>query len=633
MLLCLLGVGVVYGPGLRGGFMFDDFPNIVMNEGLRISGFDRNSLVQASLSGISGPFGRPVSMLSFALNAHAAGLDPWAFKLTNLVIHLINGFAIYLLAVLLLRAHRLRSHEALAESRITWIAFAVAASWAVHPINATSVLYVVQRMTSLSSLFMLAGLIVYVWGRIRLQSGKSGMPHVLIAVGPCTVLAVLCKEIGALLPAYLLVVELVLFRFQAPTSRVRISLVAVFALFLALPLLGLLVKLAWQPGALFAGYQWLGFTAAERLMTEFRVLWFYLGLILLPDGAALSMFHDDIAVSHGLLDPPSTLLAAVGLVALLGAGLATFRRAPFVSFGIAFFLAGHSLESSVIALEIAHEHRNYLPSFGVLLAFYYYLLKPFARERYLRLRTLSAVIVIGLSSWVTGERATGWSHPLAWSVYEAQRHPQSARAAYEAGRAFAIVTDPAEPDAVDGIYSRARGFLERAAALNPIGVNAHIGLIILSYRANRTPEEHWLHAVRRRLEAAPISPSTTAAVASLFDCQIDARCHLSDDYLREVIAAAQRHPTFTGRLGALLLATFSHYVADGLGDPAGALDFARRAQRADPNELHHYLHLAEIYHGLGQIELARGELEFAREADDLARIAHEGDRKRLLLMA
>ena len=53
---------------------------------------------------------------------------------------------------------------------------------------------------------------------------------------------------------------------------------------------------------------------------------------------------------------------------LLGGSCWLRRRLPVVACGILWFFVGHLLESTVIPLELMFEHRNYLPSFAVLLA-------------------------------------------------------------------------------------------------------------------------------------------------------------------------------------------------------------------------------------------------------------------------
>ena len=61
--------------------------------------------------------------------------------------------------------------------------------------------------------------------------------------------------------------------------------------------------------------------------------------------------------------------ASSGLICACRGCAIVYRANPVlkpVAFGIAFFLGGHLLESTVLPLELYYEHRNYLPSFGDL---------------------------------------------------------------------------------------------------------------------------------------------------------------------------------------------------------------------------------------------------------------------------
>ena len=93
---------IIYWPGLRGGFIFDDYPNIVDNTGVQPHHASVPSLVNAALSSPASDFKRPLASLSFALNYLAGGLDPFGWKLTNLFIHLLNGLLVFVLARLLI---------------------------------------------------------------------------------------------------------------------------------------------------------------------------------------------------------------------------------------------------------------------------------------------------------------------------------------------------------------------------------------------------------------------------------------------------------------------------------------------------------------------------------------------------
>ena len=102
MALGLALAWLVYAPGLTGGFIFDDFPNVVDNAGVHPSQASVGSLVRAALSSPASDFKRPLASLSFAANYLVTGLDPMPMKATNLVIHLLNGWLLYFVVARLL---------------------------------------------------------------------------------------------------------------------------------------------------------------------------------------------------------------------------------------------------------------------------------------------------------------------------------------------------------------------------------------------------------------------------------------------------------------------------------------------------------------------------------------------------
>ncbi len=262
------------------------------------------SLRSAFASGTAGPTGRPLSQLSFALNHYFSRFDPFAFKATNLAIHLLTGCLALLLAARLLAKPRL----GLSEHQLRVSAGIVAAAWLLHPIQLLPVLHVVQRMTSLSAMFMFAAMLLHV--RAREREGTIGWWSLAAAWGILWPLSLLAKETGVLFPVFALMYELILRR--APDGTLdgftrmvagTVGLAGAGASIYALSPYG-----QW----LWAGYEMRPFTLCERLMTEPRVLWHYLGLIFLPRFEAFSLYHDDIVLFRSMLDPWTTLPAMIG---------------------------------------------------------------------------------------------------------------------------------------------------------------------------------------------------------------------------------------------------------------------------------------------------------------------------------
>ena len=191
------------------------------------------------------------------------------------------------------------------------------------------------------------------------------------------------------------------------------------------------------------------------------MLWFYLGLILLPRLEALGLYHDDIPLSIGLLNPSTTLPAWLGLASLVWLAWWLRRRAPLVSFGIVWFFIGHAMESTVLPLEIAHEHRNYVPLFGLLLAAAALLSRALEAGGTRRTVGLAlAGVVLLYFPFVTALRAHQFGDDVRRTQIEAQHHRGSARAQFEAGKTLANLPDAALRNSP--IHAFARAHFDRA---------------------------------------------------------------------------------------------------------------------------------------------------------------------------
>lgn len=353
----LLLVALLYLPGLSGGFLLDDGANLQTLERIRAWGFWQG-VPSVLASNSAGDIGRPLPMLSFAFQHAAWPDDAAAFKRVNLGIHLFNVVLMWLLAHLFW-AH-LRPPQG---PRLAALPLLLALAWGLHPLFVSTVLYVVQRMALLAATFMLGGLLLYALGRLRwAQGGRLG--PLLMAAGLLggTALGALCKENALLLPGLVGILEVTLFA-RLPRPRGWAAFVSLGCL---LPTLALAAFIGWQFHSwILPGYAIRDFDPVQRLLTEARILWQYLGLLALPLGRHLGLFHDDYPVSAGLFEPWTTLPAVAGVVTLAACAVACRRRHPALAFALGTFLWGHALESGPIPLELYYEHRNYLP--GALL--------------------------------------------------------------------------------------------------------------------------------------------------------------------------------------------------------------------------------------------------------------------------
>ena len=432
----LLGIWS-YHPSLSGGFVFDDDKNLA-DIRINTDAPAHASLYQITFGNQSGPLGRPVTMFTFAIQMVGTGMDPFPMKVGNLVLHALTGGVLFLLAWLIGTALGSSS------KRAAWIGAAAASLWLVHPLNLTAVAYIVQRMTSLSALFTALAILAYVSERFAQRSRPGRWLRTIVLVAGFGLLAAFSKETGLLTPVYLIVIELVVFRFRAADTRdtrTAKTLVAIVLSSLALVMV-LYPILHSNP---LNGYAARPFDLEQRLLTEARVVSWYLAMLLVPDVQQMTLYHDGLRVSAGLLAPPTTLFALAALVTLLLGAIALRHRAPWFSFGMLFFFAGHLLESTVFPLELVFEHRNYLPSFGVLFAIVTGAALGLKRlEVPPRFQALAPVPFIVILSVATHIRAHQWSGDPAAPLIDALNHPESPRANIIAGNTFSLLAKGAE---------------------------------------------------------------------------------------------------------------------------------------------------------------------------------------------
>ncbi len=577
---------VIYLPGLRGEFIFDDNPHIVKNQLVAIESLSTADLAQAwSSSAFEFPLNRPLAMLSFGVNHALSGMSPFAFKAVNLGIHLLVGVGIFFLAARIAALY-LQLRDRASDSPAVWPwAWLTASLWLLHPLNLSPVLYVVQRMTGLSALFVVLGLLVYAIGRQRMVDHRpGGLP--LVWLTPFFAAAgFFAKENALLLPFLLLVTEWTLFRWRGLDRAARRHLRLFFLVVAALPIAVATFYLVSHPGIITGGYAVRPFTLEERLLTQARVLWFYVRLLIAPDISSLGFYHDDIGISRGILQPWTTLAALAGLAAAVVGSLLLRRRYPLLAFAVLFFLTGHLIESTAIPLELVFEHRNYLPVIAPLFALAYLpTASPFAQS-YRRLLVPLVVLVLALLAAVTALRANDWSGLGRLVVAELEHHPDSPRAHFQ--YAQIVMTGLDDPALREDAYGLARHHFERAVALDPDNVDGLFGLLVLELHVGRLPDDALVGELTARLRRIRFSPLnvTIGQFAYLVEWNLTAEPKLPKAQMLAIHDAALQNPTTAGVARAAVYNALRAYHHRVLGELAPGLRYAGLAVRNRPVEL------------------------------------------------
>ncbi len=528
LLVAMVVTAYCMWPALTGPFIFDDFPNLQNMRHLN-AGVTRESLGQYLVSAKGVP-GRPLAMLSFLIEDSAWPAYPADYKRNNLFLHLLVGLLILWLAL------KLAKLTALTESRRTWAALLCATAWLINPMQLSSTMLVVQRMNILSTLFILIGLLTYL-ACLEMQRVRP-LARVLLAGVALALfggLAVLCKENGVLIFAFATALNVTLLR-----SKVKALPVAARSCLLAgaaapIVLLIALALLNWD--AIRAPYEIRSFTLWERVITQPRILFDYLGNIFLPRIGGQGILHDDYPFSRGLLDPPATLIAIVALAAAMAAAVLARRRAPLAAFAVLWFLAGHLIESSVVGLELYFEHRNYLPMVGPLFA-----VAVFAAGRQgagLRVAVFAASAWLLASAFLTRLNAETWgSRGLQSQVWLAE-HPKSQRAVQWA----------ASYHFESGDTELGRSTLQSGIERIPDAYDLRLQIVLLDCISRGIGPEQW-NAALNTMRSAAYSHLHPVLVGAFVTQHLGPACHgtldraMTFDLAEALLAnpAYQRHP-------------------------------------------------------------------------------------------
>jgi len=171
LILCLLlalATLALYNPVTRAPFLnFDDSIYVTDNPQVR-AGLTWNTVVWAFRTPEALDW-HPITWLSYALDCQIFGLNPAGPHTINVLLHAANAVLLFLI---------LESATGLA-----WRSLAVAALFALHPINVESVAWISERKTVLSMLFFLLALAAYGWYTRRPGVGRYLAVTIAYALG------------------------------------------------------------------------------------------------------------------------------------------------------------------------------------------------------------------------------------------------------------------------------------------------------------------------------------------------------------------------------------------------------------------------------------------------------------------
>jgi Tfp pilus assembly protein PilF len=569
-LLVLLAVAVIfiYSETLSGPFIFDDRNNIRENPHIRISQITLKNLASAAFDSPSNK--RPVANISFALNYYIHGYNVVGFHAVNVIIHVITGILLYFFVQTTFRTPALRSRYA----RYKWISFFTAAIWLVHPLQTQSVSYIVQRMNSLAAMFYILSFLCY--AQLRLNPQKRSKWWLLFGCILPGILALGTKQNTATLPFFLLLYEWYFFRdLSLKWLKDHLALLAGLLLLLAIVAL---IFLGTDPlDKIWTGYAFRHFTPVQRLLTEMRVVIFYIGLFFWPHPSRLNLDHD-FALSYSLTDPMTTLFSMLAIALLLALAAIMAKNQRMISFGILWFLGNLVIESSIFGLEIIFEHRLYLPSMMCSLVVVL-LIDRWAKPVWLKPLILCALTIVA-AVW-TYERNEVWCDRI--TIWEdcVKKSPHKARPYNNLGVALAD----------DGQYSKAMEQYHKALQINPYYPNAYANLGFVLAKQGKVEE-----SITQFLKALQLKPGDYETLSNLGVALLMQKRHEEAiEYLSEAVALNPNFAKAHNNLGVAL---------NRQGRAQEAIEHYSSALQLDPE-------FAEAYNNLGVALANQGRFEEA----------------------
>jgi tetratricopeptide (TPR) repeat protein len=553
---------LIYSNTLNVPFVFDDVLRIQENEQVRIENFSFAELREAAFAKKCTE-NRPVANITFALNYYLHQYNLPGYHVVNIVIHILTGFFMYFfirITLLVLRAEKKGSTSE--STNPSFIAFLAALFWLVNPVHTQSVTYIVQRQNSLAAMFFVISFLFYVKGRIsqrqssgtakldkntkgNLQKGKSlklkaqsrtialnsgsKLNYLWFAGSGLTwILALGCKENAATLPFFAILYEWYFFQ-DLSREWLKNNLKYFLGIFILFCLIAVLY-LGSDPLEMILknrDYARGEFTFSERVLTQFRVVIYYLGLLFYPHPSRLRLDYD-FPLSHSLINPVTTLLSLGAIIGLIVLAFYLAKKDRLISFCIFWFFGNLIIESTVIPLAIIYEHRTYLPSMFVcllvvILAFRY------IRQKWVVVGFMCAVVFV-FSIW-TYQRNMVWKDAVTLWSDNVNKSPKKFRPRMNLADALFK----------QGKLEKAIFHFQEAIKMDPENEKAHL-LLGKAFNALGRVDE----AIHHYSEALRIKPEYPEALVQLGNA-LESKGN-SDGAIRHYVEALRIKPDYEGAL-------------------------------------------------------------------------------------
>jgi tetratricopeptide (TPR) repeat protein len=447
IVLCIFAA---YVNSLNGTWAMDD---IVVNKNISIK--DIYDLVGF----------RKIAYLTFYLNQLISSFDPANYRLVNIVIHIMNSLLVYLLAyktIMLIFKNRpgyiIDEHKKVGndvyKEKAFYVALLSSIIFALHPINTNAVTYIVQRMASLATFFVLLSLLFYIFS-IESNSRLRAITFYFLS-GVSIVAGIFSKENTLLaIPLIMLYDFIILSRNNKSGFYKRVFVISVIGItsitisFYLLQLHQAFIEIIrgfvnfnepiLQKGWTATDVYW---TPLQHILTEFRVVVKYLLLIIFPNPNLMVFDWWSYPLSKGLFEPISTILSMGLIFLMISASIILRKKLPLFSFAILWYLIGISLESFIaLGSDLYFEHRNYLPISGLIIGLVGQATLLFNRNIKIKFFLVTLILVALILGSLTIVRNSVWKDSITLWTDTIKKDPSNIRAIMALGNTYFNIND------------------------------------------------------------------------------------------------------------------------------------------------------------------------------------------------
>ncbi len=494
-ILAAAGV-IVYVNSFSAPFHLDDFGSISNNYSIR-DPFNIAEIWKFYSN-------RFIIYFTFAINyfIHQTGLE--GYHITNVAIHIFNGFILYLIMYNILSLKYFNGKKIATFKRFVCILAAV--MFIVHPMQVNAVTYIVQRTASLAATFYLLAIFFFIKFRVY------DKVRYFVLVMLFTILAMFTKENTITIPFMLLFIEILFFLKDGKTSWKK-RLLFLFVLFLTVPII---------PGTnLFLhgysqsdpGVSFKASTSMDRMWyfyTSLNVIILYIKLLFIPNYQNFD-YSNDYPISHNIWEHGS-YISLIILVLIFLVAVKNFKRNKLITLGIVWFFMGLAVESSFISIkDVYFEHRVYYPLAGFVIALMGIVFAEFkskdrkmlVKKPLLYFTVLSAIVII-TNSALTLRRNYIYSDTVRLWSDVVKKAPMSDRGHSSLGASYLDYYD-SDDESTKKYLKRAEEELKIAIQQYPYNDTAHCNLSKTYYL-----EGEYDLAIKEAEETNKISPSVYA---------------------------------------------------------------------------------------------------------------------------